>query len=91
MATLKHALEEALKQDGHWQPSSNHHETDNDLFSVHGPSLRRNGGVLLDVYLSHQAPKLFKRIDACASEGVISPDALLQLEGEDEVTPGNKV
>jgi hypothetical protein len=91
MATLKHALEEALKQDGNWQPSSNNHETGNDLFSVPEPSLRRSGGVTLDVYLSHQDPKLFKRIDACASEGVISPDVILQLEGEDEVPPRNKV
>jgi hypothetical protein len=91
MATLKDALKEALKQNEHWQPSSNNHETGNDLFSVHGPSLRRHGGVPLDVYLSHQDPKLFNRINAHASDGVISPDVLLQLEAEDEGDPGNKV
>ena len=91
MVTLKDALEEALKQDGHWQPSSNNHETGNDLVSVHGPSLRRRDGVPLDVYLSHQDPKLFKRIDAHASEGVISSDVLLQLEAEDEGNLGDKV
>ncbi len=91
MVTLKLALEAALKQNRHWQPGSNIHETGNDLFSVHEPSLRRSDGVPLDVYLSHQHPKLFKRIDACASEGVISPDVLMQLEAEDEVDPGNKI
>ncbi len=91
MATLKDALKEALKQNEHWQPSSNDHETGNDLFSVHGPSLRRHGGVPLDVYLSHQDPKLFNRINAHASDGVISPDVLLQLEAEDEGNLGHKV
>ena len=91
MVTLKDALKEALKQNEHWQPSSNNHETGNDLFSVHGPSLRRHDGVPLDVYLSHQDPKLFNRINAHASDGVISPDVLLQLEAEDEGDPGNKV
>ena len=91
MATLKDGLKEALKQNEHWQPSSNNHKTGNDLFSVHRPSLRRNGGVPLDVYLSHQDPKLFNRIEACASEGVISPDVLLQLEAEDDGESGNKV
>lgn len=88
MATLKDALKEALKQNGHWQPSSNNHETGNDLFSVHWPSLRRHGGVPLDVYLSHQDAKLFNRINAHASEGVISPDVLLQLEADDESNLG---
>lgn len=91
MATLKNALKEALKQDGHWKPSSNNHETGNDLFAVHAPSLRRLGGVPLDAYLSHQDPKLFQRIDAHAREGVISPGVLLQLEAEDEGNLGHKV
>lgn len=88
MVTLKDALKKALKQDEHWQPRSNNHETGDDLFSVHGPSLGRHGGVPLDVYLSHQDPKLFNRIDAHASEGVISPDVLLQLEADDESNLG---
>jgi hypothetical protein len=84
MTTLKDALKEALKQNEHWQPSSINLETGNDLFSVHGPSLRRHGGVPLDAYLSHQDPKLFNKINALASDGVISPDVLIQLEAEDE-------